>query len=93
MSFEHYFINAIGVLDCKCNNNRRLISASCGSKQTPSLNELVDKDKFSMQYVSNGGPIRIIKSLSFKSCLLNTDITNAFSSYNKEHILHFFDFF
>ncbi|VDI30344.1 Hypothetical predicted protein [Mytilus galloprovincialis] len=79
--FTHYRINPIGVAEGKYNKKKRLIvdlSAPHEDPKNPSLNELIDKDEFSLQYVSIDDAIRTIKSLGFKSWLLKTDIADAF---------------
>ncbi|CAG2224001.1 unnamed protein product [Mytilus edulis] len=79
--FKHYRINPIGVAEGKYNKKKRLIvdlSAPHEDPKNPSLNELIDKDEFSLQYVSIDDAIRTIKSLGFKSWLLKTDIADAF---------------
>ena len=44
----------------------------------PSLNELVDKEEFSLQYVSTDDAVKIIKISGVKSWLIKADITDAF---------------
>ncbi|CAG2198379.1 unnamed protein product [Mytilus edulis] len=44
----------------------------------PSLNELIDKEEFSLQYVTIDDAIHLIKKLGSKSWLIKTDITDAF---------------
>ncbi|CAC5382865.1 unnamed protein product [Mytilus coruscus] len=79
--FEHYCINLIGVAEGKYNKKKRLIvdlSAPHEDKKNHSFNELIDKNEFSLQYVSIDDATGTIKSLSFKCWLLKTDITDAF---------------
>ena len=54
------------------------MSAPYEDPDNPSLNELIDKEEFSLQYVSIDDAINIIKRLGIKSWLNKTDITDAF---------------
>jgi hypothetical protein len=54
------------------------LSAPYEDPDNPSLNELIDKEEFSLQYVSIDDAINIIKRLGIKSWLNKTDITDAF---------------
>ena len=54
------------------------MSAPYEDPDNPSLNELIDKEEFSLQYVSIDDAINIIKRLGIKSWLIKTDITDAF---------------
>ena len=43
-----------------------------------SLNNIIDKDKFSLQYVTIDDEINLIKRFSKNSWLMKTDISDAF---------------
>ena len=79
--FDNFRINPIGVAESKYSKKKRLIvdlSAPHENPDNPSLNELIDKDEFSLQYVSIDDAISVIKRLGRKSWLIKTDITDAF---------------
>lgn len=79
--FSHFRINPIGVAVGKYNNKKRLIvdlSAPHEDPENPSLNELIDKEEFSLHYVSIDDAIRTIKKLGVNCWLMKTDITDAF---------------
>ena len=54
------------------------MSAPHEDPDNPSLNELIDKEEFPLQYVSIDDAINIIKRLDIKSWLIKTAITDAF---------------
>lgn len=54
------------------------MSAPHDDDQNPSLNELVNKEEFSLKYVFIDQAIQVIKSLGKASWLIKTDITDAF---------------
>jgi len=79
--YETYRINPIGIVEGKYSKKKRLIvdlSAPHGDEQNPSLNELVNKQDFSLQYVTIDDAINVIKPLGRGSWLCKTDITDAF---------------
>lgn len=79
--FKNFRINPIGVAEGKYNKKKRLIvdlSAPHENELNPSLNDLIDKDAFSLSYVSIDDAIKIIKKLGHKAWLMKTDITDAF---------------
>ena len=79
--FSEYRINPIGVVESKYSNKKRLIvdlSAPHENPEHPSLNELICKEEYSLQYVTIDDAISIIKKLGKKSWLIKTDITDAF---------------
>ena len=79
--FKHFRINPIGIAEGKYSGKKRLIvdlSAPHEDPDNPSLNDLIDKEEFSLQYVSIDDAINIIKRLGTKSWLIKTDITDAF---------------
>ena len=60
-----YRVNPIGVAEGKYSNKKRLIvdlSAPHNDSQNPSLNQLIDKEEYSLQYVKLDHAIDIIKS-------------------------------
>lgn len=64
--FEHFRINPIGVAESKYSKKKRMIidmSAPHENPDNPSLNELISKKEFSLQYVSIDDPINTIKRL------------------------------
>ena len=81
--YDSYRINPIGVVEGKYNKKKRLIvdlSAPHDDVNNPSLNELIDKEEYSLQYVSIDDAIRIIKTLGKGAWLIKTDITDAFKT-------------
>lgn len=79
--FKHFRINPIGVAEGKYSKKKRLIvdlSAPHEDDINPSLNDLIDKEEFSLQYVTIDDAIRLIKQLGQSSWLIKTDITDAF---------------
>lgn len=79
--FDSYRINPIGVATGKHSQKKRLIvdlSAPHDDPDNPSLNELINKEEFSLQYVTIDHAVRIIKNLGAGSLLCKTDISDAF---------------
>ena len=79
--FENFRINPIGVAEGKYSKKKRLIvdlSAPHEDENNPSLNELIDKEEFSLHYVTIDDAISVIKKLGQGSWLIKTDITDAF---------------
>ncbi|XP_071169413.1 uncharacterized protein [Mytilus edulis] len=79
--YTNYRINPIGLAEHKYSKKKRLIvdlSAPHENADHPSLNELIDKEEFSLQYVTIDDAIHLIKKLGSKSWLIKTDITDAF---------------
>ena len=81
--FSNYRINPIGIAVGKYSQKKRLIvdlSAPHDMEFNPSINELIDKEDFSLQYVNIDDAIRIIKQMGHGSLLIKTDITDAFKT-------------
>lgn len=81
--YTTYRINPVGVAEGKYSKKKRLIvdlSAPHEDIKNPSLNELIDKDQYSLQYVSIDDAIKIIKNLGKGAMLIKTDITDAFKN-------------
>ncbi|CAG2198330.1 unnamed protein product [Mytilus edulis] len=79
--YTNFRINPIGLAEHKNSKKKRLIvdlSAPHENADHPSLNELIDKEEFSLQYVTIDDAIHLIKNLGSKSWLNKTDITDAF---------------
>ena len=83
MPFTNFRINPIGIAESKYSKKKRLIvdlSAPHDDLEHPSLNELIDKSEFSLQYVSIDDAIRLIKHLGPHAWLIKTDIMDAFKN-------------
>ena len=81
--FSQFRINPIGIAVGKYSQKKRLIvdlSAPHDLEHNPSMNELIDKEEFSLHYVKIDDAIRLIKDLGQGSCLIKTDITDAFKT-------------
>ena len=81
--FKHYRINPIGIAEGKYSGKKRLIvdlSAPHDDCCNPSLNDLIDKDQFSLHYVTVDHAIKVIKELGSSSWLIKTDIVDAFKT-------------
>ena len=79
--FSTYRINPLGIAVGKYSGKKRLIvdlSAPHNDSDNPSLNELIDKEEFLLQYVSIDDAIKNIKKLGPGALLMKTDITDAF---------------
>ena len=79
--FKMFRINPIGIVESKYSQKKRMIvdlSAPHEDENNPSLNELIDKDDYSLQYVTIDHAIRIIKRCGRGSWLCKTDISDAF---------------
>ncbi|XP_060063754.1 uncharacterized protein LOC132544203 [Ylistrum balloti] len=79
--FPVYRINPIGIAEGKYSKKKRLIvdlSAPHDDKNNPSLNDLIDKNEYSLQYVTIDHAISVIKFLGQHSWLCKTDISDAF---------------
>lgn len=79
--FENFRISPIGIAEGKYSGKKRLIvdlSAPHENETHPSLNDLVDKEEFSLSYVTIDNAIDIIKRLGKGSWLCKTDIQDAF---------------
>jgi hypothetical protein len=79
--FSTFRISPIGIATGKYSGKKRLIvdlSAPHENSEHPSLNELIDKDNYSLSYVTIDDAIEMIKSLGQGAWLCKTDITDAF---------------
>ena len=79
--YSIYRINPIGIAERKYSGKKRLIvdlSAPHQDSFHPSLNDLINKEDFSLQYVTIDHAIKIIQKLGKGSWLCKTDITDAF---------------
>lgn len=79
--FPHYRINPIGIAISKYSKKKRLIvdmSAPHNDLDNPSLNDLINKEDFSLSYVTIDDAIQLIKKCGKNSMLIKTDITDAF---------------
>lgn len=81
--FDIVRINPLGIVQAKYSTKKRLIvdmSSPHDNQETCSLNDLVNKEEFSLSYVKLDDAIRIIKSLRADSPLFlcKTDISDAF---------------
>lgn len=79
--FPTYRINPIGIAEHKYSKKKRLIvdlSAPHNDDLHPSLNSLIDKDKYSLSYVRIDDAIDIIKLLGQGAKLCKVDIADAF---------------
>jgi len=81
--FDVYRINPIGVVQHKYNLKKRLIvdmSAPHDNAMYPSVNDLIDKNEFSLTYVKIDDAINIIKELGQGSWLCKVDVKSAFKN-------------
>lgn len=79
--FKFYRISPVGVSEGKYSRKKRLIvdlSAPHDNELHPSLNQLIDKEQFSLQYVTIDHAIDIISQMGKGSLLCKTDIKDAF---------------
>ena len=81
MPFPVYRVNPIGVAEGKYSNKKRLIvdlSAPHDDTSDTSLNSLIDKEEYSLNYVTTDHAIKIIKQTGIHSCMCKADISDAF---------------
>jgi Reverse transcriptase (RNA-dependent DNA polymerase) len=79
--FDHYRINPIGIVESKYSLKKRLIvdlSAPYNNTDHPSLNSLIDKETYSLSYVTVDDAIKRIQELGSASWMNKTDIQDAF---------------
>jgi hypothetical protein len=79
--FPYYRCSPIGIVEKKYSTKRRLIvdlSAPHDSPNAPSINELINKDDFSLSYVKIDDAIIAIKNAGVRAQLCKTDIVDAF---------------
>ena len=81
MSFEIYRVNPIGTAEGKYSKKKRLIvdlSAPYNDENNKCLNQLIEKEGFSLNYVTIDHAIKTIKQSGTRSWLCKTDISDAF---------------
>ena len=79
--FDTYRISPIGIVEGKYSKKKRLIldlSAPHNNTDHCSINDLIDKQDYSLTYVKIDDAISIIKSLGSGTLLCKCDITDAF---------------
>ncbi len=79
--FENYRINPIGVVESKYSKKKRLIvdlSAPHNNIEHPSINSLIDKESYSLSYVTIDDAIRRIQDLGQNAWMNKADIQDAF---------------
>ena len=79
--YQCYRINPVGLAEGKYSKKKRLIvdmSAPHNNDDHASLNELINKEDYSLQYVTVDHAIKIIQKLGKGSWLCKADITDAF---------------
>lgn len=79
--FHPHRISPIGIVEGKYSGKKRLIldlSAPHNNNDHISINDLIDKDNYSMSYVKIDDAIHIIKELGVNAKCSKTDITDAF---------------
>ncbi|CAG2199581.1 unnamed protein product [Mytilus edulis] len=79
--FDTYRISPIGIVEGKYSKKKRLIldlSAPHNNDEHHSINDLINKEDYSLTYVRIDDAINIIKSLGIKSQLCKCDVTDAF---------------
>ena len=79
--FNKYRINPIGIAVGKYSKKKRLVvdlSSPHDNEFHPSLNNLIDKEDFSLSYVTIDEAIQSIKKIGAGCFLLKTDISDAF---------------
>jgi hypothetical protein len=79
--FKVFRISPLGVAEHKYSKKQRLIvdlSAPHDSAEHSSLNDLIDKESYSVSYVTIDDAIAIIKRLGQGSMLTKTDVVDAF---------------
>ena len=79
--FTEYRINPVGIAVGKYSGKKRLIvdmSAPHENDLHPSLNDLINKEEFSLSYVNIDSAISIIKRLGTGAWLCKVDLQDAF---------------
>lgn len=80
--FDIYRINPLGIAEGKYSKKKRLIVDMSAPHDSPlgitSINDLIDKEKFSLTYVKIDDAIQTLQKLGKGSWLCKTDITDAF---------------
>lgn len=79
--YSQYRISPVGIAEGKYSGKKRLIvdlSAPHENLLHPSLNDLIDKDEFSLTYTTIDNAIKVIKTLGRGAWLNKVDIRDAF---------------
>jgi hypothetical protein len=79
--FDIYRINPVTIAQGKYSMKKRLVvdlSAPHDSQEEVSLNDLIDKDRFTLSYVKLDQAIWIIRQFGKNTVLIKTDIKDAF---------------
>lgn len=79
--YSVYRISPIGISQGKYSKKYRLIvdlSSPHNQSSETSINDLIDKDEYSLQYVRIDDAISILKTLGSESLMCKTDIVDAF---------------
>jgi hypothetical protein len=79
--FHSYRVSPLGLAERKFSTKKRLIvdlSSPHNNMQVPSINDLINKNEFSLSYVKIDDAITIIKHLGPASWLCKTDMVDAF---------------
>lgn len=79
--FANYRINALGVAEHKFSKKQRLIvdmSAPHNNDLHPSINDLINKEEFSLSYVKLDDAIKILRKLGQGAWMCKFDVENAF---------------
>ena len=79
--FDSYRVSPVGLAEHKYSGKKRLIvdlSSPRNHPSHPSINELIDKQEYSLSYVRIDDAIKIIKKLGPGSWLCKCDIKDAF---------------
>lgn len=79
--FEMFRISPIGIAEGKYSKKKRLIvdlSAPYDNDSIPSINELIDKELFSLTYVTIDDAIELIKKCGVGARMCKADIQDAF---------------
>ena len=79
--FPKYRINPISIAEGKYSLKKRLVvdlSAPHDREQEPSLNDLIDKDSYSLTYVRIDQAVKIIREFGKNTILVKTNIQDAF---------------
>ena len=79
--FSEYRINPVGIAIGKYSSKKRLIvdmSAPHENDHHPSLNELINKEDYSLSYVTIDNAISLIKNVGKGAWLCKTDLQDAF---------------
>ncbi|CAG2227747.1 unnamed protein product [Mytilus edulis] len=79
--FDIYRVSPVGIVEGKYSKKKRLIldlSAPHNSDEHSSVNDLINKEDFSLSYIKIDDAIKIIKEYGFASRCCKLDVSNAF---------------